>query len=65
MKQTSLEVKLIGENGNIFNLLGIVCKKLKKNGFLEESNQLWSEVQENAKSYDEAIAIIQDYVIIV
>lgn len=65
LKQTSLEVQLIGENGNIFNLLGIVSKELKRNGFLSEADQLWKEVQENAKSYEEALAIIQEYVIVI
>ncbi|MBP1046225.1 hypothetical protein I6N96_08005 [Enterococcus sp. BWM-S5] len=65
MKQTSLEVQLIGENGNIFNLLGIVSKELKRKSFLNEADQLWKEVQENAKSYEEALAIIQEYVIII
>ncbi|MCB5954397.1 hypothetical protein [Enterococcus sp. CWB-B31] len=60
-----MEVKLIGENGNIFNLLGIVSKKLKRNSFLNEADQLWKEVQENTKSYEEALAIIQEYVIII
>lgn len=65
MKQTNLEVRLIGENGNIFNLLGIVGKELKQNGFSDESNQLWKEVHESAKSYEEALTIIQEYVIII
>lgn len=65
MKQTNLEVKLIGENGNIFNLLGIVSKELKQNGFSNQSHQLWKEVCENAKSYEEALAFIQEYVVIV
>ncbi|MGX7245303.1 hypothetical protein ACWOC1_10640 [Enterococcus quebecensis] len=65
MKQTNLEVKLIGENGNIFNLLGIVSKELKQKGFLDEANQLWKDVQENAKSYEEALTIIQEYVVII
>ena len=65
LKQTNLEVKLIGENGNIFNLLGIVSKELKRHDFLIEADQLWKEVQENAKSYEEALAIIQKYVIVI
>lgn len=65
MNQTNVKVKLIGENGNIFNLLGIVSKELKQHGFLDEADQLWTEVQMNAKSYEEALAIIQEFVIII
>lgn len=65
MKQTNLEVKLIGEDGNIFNLLGIVSRELKQNGYTEQADALWKEVQETATSYHEALNIIQEYVIVI
>lgn len=55
------KVKLTGENGNIFNLIGIATNALKK----ENMNEFANEMQErcmSSKSYFEAISIIQEYV---
>lgn len=53
--------KLIGEDGNIFNLLGIASKTLKEEGLEKEADEMASRVYES-KSYLEAIAIISEYV---
>ena len=53
--------KLIGENGNVFNLLAIVQKTLKKNGLIKESKEM-SERVFAASSYSEALVIFMDYV---
>lgn len=54
------KVKLIGENGNVFNLMGICSKALKRNGLEEEakemSNKIWG-----CDSYDEALQIMMEY----
>lgn len=53
--------KLIGENGNIFNLMGIASRTLKRNGLKEESEEMVKRIEES-HSYDEALMIIADYV---
>lgn len=59
-----IEVKLIGEDGNIFNLLGIASRALKRNGQRDEAEEM-SERVFKSNSYDEALMIILDYVEIV
>jgi len=53
--------KLIGENGNIFNLISIAKKTLIKEGMKDEANELVSRLND-CKDYDEALALIQEYV---
>ena len=52
---------LIGQNGNIFNLLGIASHTLKKNGMAEEAKEMSSRVMSSG-SYGEALGIIGEYV---
>ena len=53
--------KLIGQNGNIFNLVAIASRCLKKNGMEGRAAEMAHKVF-NSKSYEEALAIINDYV---
>lgn len=53
--------KLIGEDGNIFNLCGIAMRVLKQEGMTTEAYELADKVA-NADSYDEALSIIGEYV---
>ena len=53
--------KLIGEDGNVFNLLAIIQKALKKNGLIKEFKEM-SERVFGAASYSEALVIFMDYV---
>lgn len=55
------ECQLIGANGNIFNLVGIASKTLKKAGLPEQAKQMTERVFASA-SYEEALSIIMDYV---
>jgi len=64
MKQTGIEVSLLGENGNIFNLMGIASKELKRKGFSTEAKEMVAEVT-SSRSYQEALSIIGEYVEIV
>lgn len=57
-------VNLIGQDGNIFNLMGIASKALKKNGMAEQAKNMCSEIMASG-SYDEALAILMDYVEVV
>ena len=56
---------LIGEDGNIFNLMGKASRTLKRNGMRKEAEEMCSRIMNSAKSYDEALIILQDYVEIV
>ena len=59
--QTKPDCPLIGENGNIFNLVGIASKTLKRNGLSEEASEMTAKVFKSG-SYEEALGIIGEYV---
>ncbi|MCI5577917.1 MAG: hypothetical protein MR364_00245 [Oscillospiraceae bacterium] len=52
---------LIGENGNIFNLVGIAARTLKRNGLPEQASEMTGKVFDSG-SYEEALRIIGEYV---
>lgn len=52
---------LIGQDGNIFNLLGIASHTLKQNGMADEAKEMCSRVTSSG-SYYEALNIIGEYV---
>jgi hypothetical protein len=56
------EAKLIGENGNIFNLMGIARRALLKAGQDKQAAEMTERIKSTAESYDEALAIIWEYV---
>jgi len=55
------KVKLVGENGNVFNLMAICCKALKKAEMKELADEMVNKIQTEAHSYDEALRIMADY----
>lgn len=61
------ECKLIGENGNIFNLIAIASKCLTEHNMKEKAHEMKERIieKEEAHSYEEAIAIIMEYVNII
>lgn len=58
------ECKLIGEDGNIFNLLAITRRTLLRNNMYSESIEVVCRVT-SSESYDEALRIIGEYVEII
>ncbi len=56
------ECELIGQNGNIFNLIGIASRILKRAGYPEKTEKLKKKVKSEAKSYGEALNIIGEFV---
>ena len=54
--------KLIEEDGNIFNLMGITSRTLKRNGMHKEADEMFNKITKEAHSYDEALCIIMEYV---
>lgn len=53
---------LIGENGNIFNLMAIASRALNDAGLKGRAEEMTSRIQNEAQSYDEALRIICEYV---
>ena len=53
-----LKGRLIGEDGNIFNLMGIVSRTLKEAGEPEKAEEMIRRITSDAKSYDEALALL-------
>lgn len=60
----NMRVKLLGEDGNIFNLVGLTTGAMKKAGFRKEAEELSEKVWE-CESYDEALTLIMTYVDVV
>jgi hypothetical protein len=55
-----VQVTLVGEDGNIFNLMGIASKAMKKAGQSEEAKEMTEKIFTSG-SYDEALSIISQY----
>jgi hypothetical protein len=53
--------RLIGEDGNVFNLIGLASRTLKKAGLPDQAKEMSTKVF-SCGSYDEALNIIGDYV---
>lgn len=53
--------KLIGKDGNIFNLMGLASKALRDAGMGQEAKDMIKEVTEQ-ESYEDALVVIMDYV---
>ena len=56
-----VDAKIIGADGNVFNLIAICSKALKRNGYYKESEELVKRVT-SSQSYDEALSIMCEYV---
>uniref|UniRef100_UPI0040563EA2 hypothetical protein n=1 Tax=Acetatifactor sp. TaxID=1872090 RepID=UPI0040563EA2 len=55
--------ELIGADGNIFNLIGIASRTLRRNGLPEQADEMGKRIMGGeAGSYDEALRIIMEYV---
>ena len=52
---------LIGQNGNVFNLMSIASRTLKENGMAEEAKQMQKEITQ-CESYGAALNVIGQYV---
>ena len=52
---------LIGQDGNMFNLMGIASKTLKRNGMSNDAKEMCDRITSSG-SYDEALSIIDEYV---
>lgn len=53
--------KLIGQDGNVFGIIGNVSRTLKRAGQADKAKE-FTEKAFKAGSYDEVLAMLQDYV---
>ncbi len=53
--------KLIGQDSNIFSLLGTAVRTLERHHLREKAKEMKKRVYK-AESYEDALCIIQDYV---
>lgn len=61
MALTNTTVKLLGEDGNVFNVTGKTSSALKRSGFIKEAK----EYQEKAfacPSYNDVLKLTSEYV---
>lgn len=52
---------LIGQNGNVFNLMGIASRTLKNHGMSEQAEEMRNKIMASG-SYEEALNILGEYV---
>ena len=54
---------LVGQNGNIFNLIGLASRTLRQNGMTAEAKEMQNRIMGgDCHSYEEALGIIIEYV---
>ncbi len=58
--KTKPKVQLSGQDGNVFNLIGICTKALKRAGQIKEAEELSEKIFASG-SYNEALQIMQEY----
>lgn len=58
---TKPRCKLIGEDGNIFNLIGVASRSLRHAGLADKATEMSQKVMQS-QSYTEALSIIMEYV---
>lgn len=61
MEQAKISVKLIGEDGNVFNIIGIVSKALKRAGMADKAAEFTKKAF-TAGSYDDVLCLCMEYV---
>jgi len=54
--------KLVGQNGNIFNLGAIAARALKRADQHTEAKEMVNRIFSKAGDYDEALRIVMEYV---
>ena len=59
------ECKLIGEDGNVFNLMGLASRTLKKAEMSGKAKEMCNRITVEAEDYDHALRIIMEYVEVV
>ena len=60
-KAKGVKCILVGENGNVFNLIALTCKAMRNGGYGHLEKE-FKDACFKATSYDEVLMIIQGYV---
>ena len=63
-KRNKPDCKLVGEDGNIFNLMARAARTLRENDLSEEAKEMRERITSSG-SYDVALCIIGEYVNII
>lgn len=58
----NITVKLVGKDGNIFNLMGIVQKALRQNDVPKDEIDLFLQEIESSHSFYHALQVIMEWV---
>ena len=53
-------VKLLGQDGNVFNLIGLICCALQKAGQADKAKEFSNKAM-HSESYDAVLALIGEY----
>lgn len=53
--------QIVGADGNVYNLIGICSKALKRAGYDDKAKEMSDRVM-SSSSYDEALSIMMEYV---
>ena len=56
------DCELIGQNGNVYNLMGIAARTLRENDMAAEAQEMLERIKSEAGNYYEALGIIGEYV---
>lgn len=59
--QEKPDCPLVGQDGNVFNLMGVASRTLKENGLAEQAKEMRDQITSSV-SYEEALAIMGEYV---
>lgn len=61
-KHPDVKIDLLGQDGNIYNIMGIVTRALWRAGHTEDADEYVRRVTKEAQTYEEALAMAFDYV---
>lgn len=53
-------VKLVGQDGNVFNIIGLISSALKKAGMVSEAKEFTSKAF-SSESYDAVLVLSMEY----
>ena len=60
------DCELIGQNGNIYNLMGIASRTLRENGMDQQAEEMFKRITGgDCRDYYQALGIIGEYVNII
>ena len=62
-EQEKPDCELIGQDSNVFNLIGIASRTLRENGMENQAKEMWERITGgDCQSFDQALGIIGEYV---